>query len=140
MNAATAALQKSPTVPAGVTELVDSFERSLHAEAPLRLKADPYLTTMLFAAAFRAEKALRHDDLEAQRRDLRVSLEQFRQALRDILSNRPFAVDTPVRQVLANAASIVSMPQKDFADLLGRLYSSASAMARTRRPRACGRG
>jgi hypothetical protein len=119
VNAATTTLQKSPTVPPDVAALVDSLERTLHAEAPLQLKADPYLTTMLFAAALRAEKALRHDNVETQRRDLRIALEQFRHALRDILSNRPFDADTPVREVLANAASVVSMPQKDFADLLG---------------------
>lgn len=119
VNAATVVLQRSATVPAEVGTLIDSFDPVLHAEAPLRLEADPYLTTMLFAAAFRAEKALRHDNAEAQRQDLRIALEQFRQALRDIISNRPFAADTPVRQVLANAVGAVSLPQKEFAELLG---------------------
>src|ERR1035437_4271429 len=93
VNAATLSLQRSATVPAEIAALIDSVDPVLHAEAPLRLEADPYLTTMLFAAAFRAEKALRHDNAEAQRRDLRIALEQFRQALRDIVSNRPFAAD-----------------------------------------------
>jgi hypothetical protein len=119
VNAATRALQMSATVPDEVSALVDSFDPVLHAEAPLRLEADPYLTTMLFAAAFRAEKALRHDNAETRRRDLRIALEQFRQALRDIVSNRPFAADTPVREVLANAAAAVSVPQREFAELLG---------------------
>lgn len=119
VDAATRALQMSAIVPDEVAALIDSFDLVLHAETPLRLVADPYLTTMLFAAAFRAEKALRHDDAETRRRDLRIALEQFHQALRDIVSNRPFATDTPVRGVLANAVAAVSMPQREFAELLG---------------------
>ena len=65
-------------VPEAVAQLVDSFDSALHASAPMHLQADPYLAMTLFAAAFRAEKALRHDDPEAARRDLRIALEQFR--------------------------------------------------------------
>jgi len=90
-NAATRALQISPTVPDEVAALIDSFDPVLHAEAPLRLEADPYLTTMLFAAALRAEKALRHHNAESRRRESPRALEQFCQALRDIVANRPFA-------------------------------------------------
>jgi len=119
VNAATAALRRSQAVPPEVAELVDSLGSALHAEAPLRLGADPYLTTMLFAAALQAGKALRHDNAQLQRRELRVALEQFRQALRDIVSGTPFGADTPVKAVLATAASVMSVPQKDLADLLG---------------------
>src|ERR1700733_1045203 len=85
VNTATKLLQRSTTVPDDVAQLVDSFERTSGAATPLRLDADPYLTTTLWAAAFRAEKALRHDDPQQQRRDVRVALEQFRHALRDIV-------------------------------------------------------
>ena len=119
VNNATKALQRSATVPDAVAQLVDSFDPALHASAPMQLRADPYLATALFAAAFRAEKALRHDDPEAQRRDLRVALEQFRQALRGIVSNRPVSADAPVRDVLAHTVAALSVPQKDIAELLG---------------------
>jgi hypothetical protein len=119
VNDATKALQRSATVPEAVAQLVDSFDPALHASAPLRLQADPYLATVLFAAAFRAEKALRHDDPEAQRRDLRIALEQFRHALRDIVSNRPVSADAPVRDVLAYTVATLSVPQKDIAEVLG---------------------
>lgn len=119
VNRATVILQTVTDVPDEVADLVDSFERALHADAPLQLRADPYLTTMLFAAAFRAEKALRHDNVEQQRRDVRIALEQFRQALRDILSNRPVSADTPIREVLKNTSSVLTIPQKEFAELLG---------------------
>lgn len=119
VNRATVALQTATTVPDEVAELVDTFELVLRADAPLQLRADPYLTTMLFAAAFRAEKALRHDNVEQQRRDVRVALEQFRQALRDILNNRPVSADMPVREVLKSTSLMLTIPQKEFADLLG---------------------
>jgi hypothetical protein len=119
VNDATKTLQKSDAVPDAVAQFVDSLEPTLHAAAPMRLQADPYLSTALFAAAFRAEKALRHDNAASQRRDLRIALEQFRQALRDIVSNRPVSADAPVRDVLAYTVSVVSVPQKDIAELLG---------------------
>ena len=72
VNDATKTLHRSATVPEAVAQLVDSFDPALHASAPMHLQADPYLAITLFAAAFRAEKALRHDDPEAQRRDLRT--------------------------------------------------------------------
>jgi len=118
VNDATKLLQRTSAVPHEVAELVDSFEPTLHAATPLRLKADPYLTTALWAAAFRAEKALRHDNVCAQRRDIRVALEQFRHALRDIVANRPFGDDAPVRDVLAGTAAALSTSQKEMADIL----------------------
>ncbi len=112
-------LQRSKTVPGEIAQLIDSFESTLGAATPLRLEADPYLTTTLWAAAFRAEKALRHDDPEDQRRDLRIALEQFRHALRDIAENRPYNDDVPVREVLARTVETLAAPQKTLADLLG---------------------
>jgi hypothetical protein len=46
--------------------------------------------TTLWAAAFRAEKALRHDDAPQQRRGVRVALEQVRYAVCDITENEPY--------------------------------------------------
>jgi len=112
-------VQRSKTVPSEVTRLIDSFERTLGAATPLRLEADPYLTTTLWAAAFRAEKALRHDNDAQQRRDVRIALEQFRHALRDIVENQPYSDDAPVRDVLTRTAKVLATPQKTLADLLG---------------------
>jgi hypothetical protein len=119
VNDATKLLQRSKTVPAEVARLIDSFEQTLNAAAPLRLEADPYLTTRLWAAAFRAEKALRHDNAERQRRDVRIALEQFRHALRDIVETQPYGDDAPVREVLTRAADLLATSQKTLADLLG---------------------
>jgi hypothetical protein len=119
VNQATTLLQRSSTVPDEVGQLIDSFEPALGAATPLRLQADPYLMTTLWAAAFRAEKALRHDDAAQRRRDVRVALEQFRHALRDLTENRPYADDAPVGEVLTRTADILAAPQKTLADLLG---------------------
>jgi uncharacterized protein (DUF2384 family) len=119
VNDATKQLRKSATVPSEVGGLIDSFESVLGAATPLRLEADPYLTTELWAAAFRADKALRHDNAEEQRRDVRVALEQFRHALRDIVDNRPYDDGAPIHDVLVRTADALSAPQKTLAELFG---------------------
>jgi uncharacterized protein (DUF2384 family) len=119
VNEATKLLQRAKTVPDEVARLIDSFESELDAATPLRLEADPYLTTTLWAAAFRADKALRHDNEAARRRDVRIALEQFRQALRDIVENQPYNDAAPIRDVLARTAEVLAAPQKTLADLLG---------------------
>jgi uncharacterized protein (DUF2384 family) len=119
VNEATKLLQRSKTVPDEIARLIDSFESTLGAATPLCLQADPYLMTTLWAAAFRAEKALRHDDAAQQRRDVRVALEQFRHALRDITEDQPYADDVPARDVLARMAEVLTTPQKTLAELLG---------------------
>jgi len=119
VNEATKLLQRSKTVPSEVGDLIDSFGPTLGAATPLCLEADPYLTTTLWAAAFRAEKALRHDNDEDKRREVRIALEQFRHALRDITENQPYSDDAPVREVLARTVEVLAAPQKTLADLLG---------------------
>jgi transcriptional regulator with XRE-family HTH domain len=119
VNEATKLLQRSAFVPDEVAKLIDSFEATLGAATPLRLEADPYLKTTLWAAAFRAEKALRHDDDEQKRRDVRIALEQFRHALRDIVERRPYDDGAPVRDVLIKTADALDVPQKELAELLG---------------------
>jgi uncharacterized protein (DUF2384 family) len=112
VNDATKLLRRSKTVPAEVAELIDSF-------GSLRLEADPYLTATLWAAAYGAEKALRHDNQDERRRDVRIALEQFRQALRDIVENRRYNDDVPIRDVLFRTAEVLAAPQKTLAELLG---------------------
>ena len=119
VNDATKLLQRSTTVPEQVIGLIDSFESALGAATPSRMQADPYLMAALWAAAFRAQKALRHDNAAEQRRDVRVALEQFRQALRDIVENQPYNDDAAIGDILARTVQTVAAPQKTVADLLG---------------------
>jgi hypothetical protein len=117
-NEATKLLQRSKTVPVEVEELIDSFESVLRPATPLRLEADPYLTATLWAAAYSAAQALRHDNSREQRREVRVALEQFRQALRDIVESRPYNDDAPIHDVLVRTADVLAAPQKTLAELL----------------------
>lgn len=133
VNEATKRLQRSTTVPDDVLQLIDSFEPALGAATPLRLEANPYLTTTMWAAAYSAEKALRHDNDEDRRRDVRIALEQFRHALRDIVANQPFKDDAPVREVLARTAGALAAPRRPWPTCWG-FRSPASALARSRRP------
>jgi uncharacterized protein (DUF2384 family) len=119
VNGATKLLQRSKTMPAEVIGLVDSFESALGAATPSRLNANPYLTSAMWAAAFRAQKALRHDNAADQRRDVRIALEQFRHALRDIVENQPYNDGAPIRDVLTRTADTIAAPQKSIAELLG---------------------
>lgn len=120
VNDATVSLRRAKEgVPPEVSELVDRFDSLLHARAPLALGVDPYLSTELFAGALRAMKALRHDDATAQRRDLRVALEQVRHALRDIVDGHWASESVPVREVLATLVSTLRLPQAELARLLG---------------------
>lgn len=119
VNGATKLLQQSMTMPAEVMGLIDSFESALGAATPSRLDANPYLTSMMWAAAFRAEKALRHDNAADQRRDVRIALEQFRHALRDIVENQPYNDGALIHDVLTRTVDTIAAPQKSIAELLG---------------------
>lgn len=118
VDRATKLLQRSATVTDDVARFIDSVGAALDA-THIHQEADPYLTAALWKAAYRAEKALRHDDPAQRRRDVRIALEQFRQALRDITEDRPYSADAPAGEVLTNTVQTLSVPQKDVADLLG---------------------
>lgn len=118
VDAATKLLQRSSTVPGDVASVIDGVGAALDA-AHVQQEADPYLTAALWKAAYRAEKALRDEDPAQRRRAVRIALEQFRQALRDITEDRPYSADVPVGEVLAGTVQTLGVPQKDVADLLG---------------------
>jgi hypothetical protein len=120
VNRATVSLRQSNEgVPSDVSELVDSFDSVLHAQAPLTLGVDPYFSTEVFAGALRSMKALRHDDGTEQRRELRVALEQVRHALRDIVDGQAASEGTPVLEVLDTLMATLRVPQPELARLLG---------------------
>lgn len=120
VNGATRALRQSKGgVPPEVSELVDRFDSVLHARAPLKLGVDPYFSTALFAGALRSVKALRHDNVMEQRRDLRLALEQVRHALRDIVDGHWASEGTPAHEVLQTLVATLRVPQPELARLLG---------------------
>ena len=75
----------------------------------LAAKADPANTEL--------RQVLAQSCLWAKKYD--CALEQFRQALRDIIENQPFDDGAPVRDVLNRTVATLSAPQKTLAELLG---------------------
>jgi hypothetical protein len=119
VNAANLALQRSTDrVPDEVVVLVDSLGSALPAGAPYVTEADPHQVARFFHAAFGAEKALRRPLPSAQRRDLRLPLQQVRSALVDIIEDRPVAPGLPALEVLHNLMGMVNVPSADIAVVL----------------------
>lgn len=119
VNDATKVLQRSRTVPEQLVALIDDLGSALPHAMPPGAHADPYLTAALWEAAYRAQKGLRHENPDEQRRDVRLALEQFRQALRDIVENQPYGEGASTRDILARTAETIAAPQKTLAELLG---------------------
>jgi hypothetical protein len=118
-NEATALLQRSATVPGLVVEVLDDFAAALGAASLSRSGVDLHQAEALAQAALHAQKGLRADNDKERRHDVRVAFEQFRQVLRDIVENQPYADDSPVRDVLARTVETLAAPQKTVAELLG---------------------
>jgi hypothetical protein len=64
-------------------------------------------------------KALRHDDERLARRDLRLGLEQVRQALRDMLDEHPVRADRDAKELVRWLATVTSVPQAELTEVLG---------------------
>lgn len=118
LNEATLALRSSPDVPPDVEELVEGLDDDFRTSAPQQLDVDPYLVNMLFGAGWRALKALRDDNQEVRRNNLRIALEQVRHALRDIATSVPYAADVPAKEVLARLVDDLRVQQAVLAELL----------------------
>jgi hypothetical protein len=119
VNAASLALQRSQeSVPDEVRVLVDSLGSALPAATPYVLEADPLQVARFVQAAYGAEKALRRPLPSAQRRELRLPLQQMRSALVDIIEDRPVAPGRPATEVLHNLMGMVNVAPADLAFVL----------------------
>ena len=120
LNQASALLATSKVIPAQVVALVERFDRALYARNPEAGlgSVDPYLAEGLLGGAVVCLKALRHDDVARSRRELRLGLEQVRQALRDVLDEHPVGADQSAKAVARWLADTVSVPQAEIARIL----------------------
>jgi uncharacterized protein (DUF2384 family) len=118
---ATALIATSETVPPQVAELIGRFDVLLSARQPEVGLAgvDPYLAEGLLGGAVVCMKALAAADPTFARREVRLGLEQVRQALRDIVDERPADADRPLAPTLRWLVTTVAAPQADLADLFG---------------------
>lgn len=80
---------------------------------------DPYLLLALQRGALHAEAALNAEPGRDQRRQLRIALEQVRQAFRDFSGAWPIADDRSAKDVARWLADKVSVPQATLASLVG---------------------
>lgn len=114
-------LATSAVVPPEVEALVDSLDERVHARAPEVAFAtvDPFLAEGLLGGVIVCLKALRHDDEVRARRDLRIGLEQVRQALRDALDEQAVHIDRTPKELVLWLADTTSVPQADLAEVLG---------------------
>ena len=99
---------------------MERFDRALYARNPETglESVDPYLAEGLLGGAVVCLKALRDDDVARSRRELRLGLEQVRQALRDVLAEHPVSADQSAKAVARWLADTVSVPQAEVARIL----------------------
>lgn len=120
VSAASDALSRSAEVPQQVAELVRSLPARLRADAPANaLAGDPYLSESAYAGAARAAAALLGGSDREARREVRLALEQVRQALRDIAERRPLDEDVPAGRIAAWLEANLQLPQRELAALAG---------------------
>jgi transcriptional regulator with XRE-family HTH domain len=118
--AASDALSRSEDVSRDIAELISALPARLRADAPANAFAgDPYLSENAYAGAARAAAALISGVDRAPRREVRLGVEQVRQALRDILERRPLDEDVPTEQIALWLEANLELPQRQLAELVG---------------------
>ncbi len=105
---------------ADVKETVSSLTRQILGVKQSDLaKMDPYLWMALQTGALTAAEGLLRDDSAQGRHEVRVGLEQSRQALRDLFEEGPVSEDRPAKEVVQWLAQVLYVPQPTLAELLG---------------------
>jgi hypothetical protein len=121
IDRATTVLRQSKDVPDEVRRLVRTFDEGFGARDPeTRLAGvDPYLAESLLGGAIVCLTALTSENAAKARREMRLGLEQVRQALRDIIDEAPFSERRPARDVVRWLAENVGLSHADLAMLVG---------------------
>jgi uncharacterized protein (DUF2384 family) len=113
-------LAREEEVPASITGLIGELaEQIADADARDLQAIDPYLWIELQQAALRALAALREDDVRAQRRQIRISLEQLRFLLTRLAERQPVSDDRSPNEVARWLDDVLAVSQQRKAELLG---------------------
>jgi hypothetical protein len=113
-------LARERETPTGVRGLVEEFADALVDLPESELDGvDPYLILALQRATLGATRALEAEDPAIQRRQLRLHLEQMRHVFRDLAAGQAVSEERPSKEVARWLASVVDVPQRELADLLG---------------------
>ena len=107
-------------VPGSVIELVGQLAQELGETDARQLEAvDPYLWMELQRSALSTLAAMRQDDPRAQRRGVRIGLEQLRFVLTRLAERQPFGDDRPIEELLPWLDRVLAVPQSRKAELFG---------------------
>lgn len=117
LDAAQAALAINREVPPEVEKQLWEVASALPTEPGAYRDADPYLTEALLAGTLATVRAL-HEP-EPPRRELRLAVEQARQALRDLLHDAPAAEDRPASDVARWLTDALDVGVAELAALVG---------------------
>src|SRR5437763_7504335 len=113
-------LAREAEVPRSILNLLEDLSLSIgDTDARSLGSVDPFLWINIQAAALRAQHAAHLEDERAQRRAIRLSLEELRFLFARLGERQPVAEDQPIKDVLLWLDSKLDVPQKRKADLLG---------------------
>jgi uncharacterized protein (DUF2384 family) len=113
-------LARAEEVPASIVGLIaDLSEQIADADSADLQAIDPYLWIELQQAALRALRAAYDGESDDQRRQVRISLEQLRFLLTRLAERQPVADDRPIQDVARWLDTVLVVPQRRKAELLG---------------------
>jgi uncharacterized protein (DUF2384 family) len=117
---ANARLAREEEVPASIVALIEDVTEAISETGSSDLEAiDPYLWIDVQAAALRAQRAAHLDDHRAQRRAVRIALEEIRFLMARLAERQPVAEDRPIADVMRWLDAKLAVSQRRKADLLG---------------------
>lgn len=113
-------LAREEEVPASILGLVRELSEQIAETDASELEAvDPYLWIELQRAALKALGAIQEGDPRAERRAVRIGLEQLRFLMMRLTERQPAAEDRPVKELVRWLDQVVAVPQRRKAELLG---------------------
>lgn len=119
VDEATGRLSASKTVDPQVAATVRRLVEAISATRPESLQeGDPYLVEALLVGVVGCAKAMWLGDEVKQRAELRLPLERARQALRDLVSEKPVSEGRPPKELARWLLEVSRVSQQDIADLL----------------------
>lgn len=119
MRAANDRLAIEREVSDDLEKLVRSLSRDVgHIPATEISRIDPYLLVALQQGLITALRALELDSPTSKRRQLRIALEQMRQATRDLLEGIPVSEERSTKETVRWVVDVLDIPQSEVAVLL----------------------
>lgn len=112
-------LAVAPTVPRDTAKRLWHVLGQLPTDPASLAGLDPYLAQAFLGGAVQSLKALHETDQRAQRRQLRVAVEQLRQALRDAVADEVATSDQPAGALARWLVDTLGVPVGDVASVVG---------------------